>query len=272
MILDDIVFSTKKRVDLLKKQRTLSEIIPVAEETGAAPSFTEALNKSKQKDGLSFICEIKKASPSKGLIAKDSSGKEYFPYKDIAQEYEAAGAAAISILTEPDFFQGRNIYLQDISKILNIPLLRKDFVIDEYQIYEAKILGASAILLICAILNDIQLISFIKISKKLNISALVETHNEDEILRAVNAGASIIGVNNRNLKDFSVDIKTTIRLRKLIPANKIIISESGISSAEDVQLIKDCGVDGVLIGEALMKAEDKKSYLQMLKGKNGNSK
>lgn len=211
--------------------------------------------------GISFICEVKKASPSKGLIA------ENFPYLQIASEYEEAGAAAISVLTEPDYFMGNDEYLRQIASERNIPVLRKDFTVDEYQIYEAKILGASAVLLICAILDDNELKAFLETAHRLGLSALVEAHDEKEVRRAVAAGAGIIGVNNRDLKTFNVDINNSIKLRELVPEGVVFVSESGIRNKDDVENLRKNGTDAVLIGETLMRADDKKAMLEQLAGK-----
>ncbi|MCL2101245.1 MAG: indole-3-glycerol phosphate synthase TrpC [Fibromonadales bacterium] len=238
-ILDTITASTAKRVAESKKSDF---------------PFERALKQS----GISFICEVKKASPSKGVIA------ENFPWLQIAKEYEDAGASAISVLTEPEFFKGKDEYLQNIAKEVRIPVLRKDFTIDEFQIYEAKFLGASAVLLICAILENEKLKSYIELAHSIGLSALVEVHNETETENALNAGARIIGINNRDLKTFNVDLKTTERLCKLIPSGIIKISESGIKTAQDMQFLETCGIDVVLIGESFMLAEDKKRHLEML--------
>jgi indole-3-glycerol phosphate synthase len=213
------------------------------------------------KDDISFICECKKASPSKGVIAEE------FPYLQIARDYEKAGADAISVLTEPKWFLGKDEYLTEIKSEVNIPLLRKDFVVDEYMIYEARTLGAGAVLLICSILSKNQLKEYKDIAESLGLSALVETHNEDEIEMALDCGAAIIGVNNRNLKDFTVDMDNARRLRKLIPAECIYVSESGIKTREDVKLMEDIGADAVLVGETLMRAADKKAMLEELRGR-----
>ena len=213
-----------------------------------------------KKPQLSFICECKKASPSKGLIA------ENFPHVDIAKAYESAGADAISVLTEPEFFLGADKFLSDIAAQVSLPCLRKDFVVDAYQIFQAKTLGASAVLLICAILDDLQLKNFLATCDNLGLSALVEAHDAQEIRRALNCGARIIGVNNRNLKDFSVDTDNAKRLRELVPREKIFVSESGVRSAEDVKKIRAGGADAVLIGEVLMRAVDKKAKLDELRG------
>lgn len=215
--------------------------------------------KSTQKDDLSFICECKKASPSKGLIEPD------FRYLEIAREYEAAGADCISVLTEPKWFLGSDEYLKEIAKTVSIPCIRKDFTVDEYQIYQAKTLGADAVLLICSILSEVQLGEYIKICDSLGISALVEIHNEKEAGMAVRAGARIIGVNNRNLKDFTVDTANSRKLRDLIPDDIIFVSESGVKSTDDIRAIREIGADAVLIGETLMRADDKKAKLDELR-------
>ena len=203
--------------------------------------------KALAKDGISYICEVKKASPSKGIIAED------FPYVQIAKDYENAGASAISVLTEPQWFKGENKYLQEISQNVKIPLLRKDFTVCEYQIYEAKVIGASAVLLICALLDTETIRKWIKICDSLGLSALVEAHTEEEVKSALDAGARVIGVNNRNLKDFTVDLTTCTRLRKLVPKEILFVGESGIKTAEDVQELREAGVNGLLIGETLMR-------------------
>ena len=207
---------------------------------------------------ITFICECKKASPSKGLIAPD------FPYLDIAREYESAGAGAISVLTEPKWFLGSNDYLREIAANVSIPCLRKDFTVDEYMIYQAKTLGAAAVLLICAITETARLKEYIAIADSLGLSALVEAHDEHEIEAALDAGARIIGVNNRNLKDFTVDIHNSERLRKLVPDNVMFIAESGIKTAADIDVLRAANVNGVLIGETLMLSNDKKGMLARL--------
>ena len=209
---------------------------------------------------ISFICECKKASPSKGLIAPD------FPYLRIAREYEAAGAACISVLTEPEWFLGENRYLKEIAETVSIPCIRKDFTIDSYMIYEAKTLGASAVLLICSLLGRDTLRRYIGICDTLGLSALVEAHDEREIEDAVEAGARIIGVNNRDLKTFTVDVHNSERLRALVPRSILFVAESGIRTAEDIQVLREAGVDGVLIGETLMRSADKKKMLDGLRG------
>lgn len=216
--------------------------------------------KALRKENISFICECKKASPSKGLIEPD------FRYLTIAREYELAGADCISVLTEPKWFLGSDEYLEEIANCVSVPCLRKDFTVDEYQIYQAKILGASAVLLICSILSEQQMNRYLGICEELGLSALVETHDEDEVKMAMRAGARMIGVNNRNLKDFSVDTDNSRRLRELIPTNVLFVSESGVKTAEDVAKLQEIGADAVLIGEALMRAEDKKAKLDELRG------
>ena len=255
-ILDEIAENSRERVKVAKEKLSLNVIrdLALSSEKGNF-AFESAL----KRKGLSFICECKKASPSKGVIADD------FPYVDIAREYEAAGADAISVLTEPKYFLGRNEYLREISEAVKIPVLRKDFVVDEYMIYEAKTLGASAVLLICAILEGSKLREYIRICDTLGISALVEAHDESEIHTAIDSGARIIGVNNRNLKDFTVDTSNSKRLRKIIPRHVIFVSESGIKTPEDVKAAQDFGANAILVGETLMRADDKRVMLARLK-------
>ena len=219
----------------------------------------QAFEQALRAEGLSFICEAKKASPSKGLIAPD------FPYVQIAQDYEAGGAAAISCLTEPFWFQGSDRYLEEIVQKVSIPVLRKDFTCDEYMIYQAKAMGAAAVLLICSCLDEGQLKAYHQLAEELGISALVETHSEEEILTADRIGAKIIGVNNRNLKDFTVDINNSIRLRELVDPKTVFVSESGIKGGEDMKALYKNGTDAVLIGELLMRAEDRKKKLAELR-------
>ena len=216
--------------------------------------------KTLRKPGISFICECKKASPSKGLIAPD------FPYLQIAKEYEDAGADAISVLTEPKWFLGSDAYLKEIAMAVSVPCLRKDFTVDKYMIYEAKLLGASAVLLICSILSEAQIREYLAVCETLGLSALVETHDEEEVDMALAAGARVIGVNNRNLKDFTVDTENSRRLRERIPRDVLFVSESGVSGPEDVKRLAQIGADAVLVGEALMRASDKKQMLLELRG------
>ncbi len=208
------------------------------------------------QEGVSFICEVKKASPSKGLIAPD------FPYLEIAKDYENAGASAISCLTEPFYFQGQDQYLREIAQTVRIPVLRKDFTVDEYMIYQAKTLGASAVLLICAILDDGQLCAYGQLAAELGLSALVEAHDEEEVERALRADAKIIGVNNRDLRTFTVDINNSLRLRRLVPKEILFVSESGIRTAEDIRNLRENGTDAVLIGETLMRSKEKERLLK----------
>lgn len=261
MILDDIIAKQKTRIENEKKEKKEKNIETLKQEVLPLPSSKNFFfeNSLKSKD-FAFICEIKKASPSKGVIVED------FPYMDIAQEYEKAGASAISVLTEPHFFKGNDKYLKDVADIVNIPVLRKDFIIDEYQIYQAKLIGADAVLLICAVLDESTLKNFINIATSLKLSCLVETHNEEEIKKALNCNAKIIGINNRDLKTFTVDINTSLKLRKFIPENKILISESGIKTAQDIKMLKDVGFNGALIGESMMLSKDKKQFLSELRG------
>lgn len=256
-ILDTIAEHAAERLHEAEKNISLSEI---KERALSMPKGNFAFEKALKKTDISFICEVKKASPSKGVIAKD------FPYLRIAKNYETAGADCISVLTEPKWFLGSNDYLKEISAAVNIPCLRKDFTINEYMIYEAKLLGASAVLLICSILSAEQIKRYIEICDTLGISALVEAHSEKEIQTAINAGARIIGVNNRNLKDFSVDTDNSRRLRELVPEDIIFVSESGIKNAEDIEILRKSGVNAALIGETLMRAYDKSAKLKELRG------
>lgn len=260
-ILNQIAEYTRLRVQQAKQQVPLEKLKARALESGKKEKagryfpFEQAL---RQPD-ISFICECKKASPSKGLIAPD------FPYLEIAREYEAAGAACISVLTEPKWFLGKDRYLEEIAETVSIPCIRKDFVVDEYMIYEAKLLGASAVLLICSLLDTETLRAYRELCDELGLSALVEAHDEAEIASALEAGARIIGVNNRNLKDFTVDVHNSQRLRRLVPESVLFVAESGIRSAEDIQVLREAKVNGVLIGETLMRAKDKKAMLDSLR-------
>ena len=256
-ILEQLADYAKERVKQAEQKCSAEEIRNLAEQL---PKGDFAFEQALKKQGISFICECKKASPSKGLIAQE------FPYLAIAKEYEAAGADCISVLTEPKWFLGSDDYLRQIAKNVSIPCLRKDFTVDAYMIYEAKLLGAKAVLLICSILDKKQITDYIKICDTLGISALVETHNESEIKTALNSGARIIGVNNRNLKDFTVDTDNSRRMRELVPKNVLFVSESGVKSADDVALLREIGADAVLIGETLMRAEDKEKRLNELRG------
>lgn len=256
-ILDQLADHARERNEQAKRKVTAEEI---KRRAMALPKGVFAFEKALKKPGISFICECKKASPSKGLIAPD------FPYLQIAREYEAAGADGISVLTEPKWFLGSDRYLKEIASEVRIPCLRKDFTVDEYMIYEAKLLGASAVLLICAILPEEQIKEYIGICDELGMSALVEAHDKDEVESALRAGARVIGVNNRNLKDFSVDAENSRRLRQMIPPGVLFVSESGVESAGDVSRLRKIGADAVLIGETLMRAEDKKAKLLELKG------
>ena len=239
----------------------LNEIACRAKERVQARKKTDfPFERALRGKDMSFICEVKKASPSKGIIAED------FPYMDIAREYAAAGAAAISVLTEPYYFKGDDRYLKEIAETVSIPVLRKDFIVDEFMIYEAKLLGASAVLLICAILEQKQLAEYIQLAHTLGLSALVEAHDERELNMALESGARIIGVNNRDLKTFEVDTNNSIRLRKLAPPGIIFVSESGIKTREDIAALRRNNVDAVLIGETLMRAGDKKAALAELRG------
>lgn len=266
-ILEEIAAKTKERVAAAKQQTSLEEmkvralaIVKAEQEAGVFPELPDdfAFAKAIREGDLSFICEVKKASPSKGLIAPD------FPYVEIAEDYVRGGASAISVLTEPYWFQGSNDYLQEIKQHVSIPVLRKDFTVDEYMIYEAKVIGADAVLLICAILDDVQLRSYREVADSLGLTALVEAHDQEEVDRAVAAGARLVGVNNRDLRTFTVDIHNSIRYRQSVSSEISFVSESGIRTAEDIAELARNQVNGVLIGETLMRASDRIAALQKL--------
>lgn len=261
MILDDLAAATKARVERKKQEVSFSEVKQRAEALAESEGvFTFPFEKAIGKEGISFICEVKKASPSKGIIAED------FPYTKIAQDYEAAGADCISVLTETDYFKGDDRYLREINDIVSIPTIRKDFIIDPYMIYEAKLLGASCVLLIATLLDTDTIRAYKAVCDELGLSALVEAHDEREIESAMRAGARMIGVNNRDLKTFTVDINNSTRLRGLVPKDILFVAESGIKTAEDIQVLCKAGVNGVLIGETLMRSDDKAGMLNRLKG------
>lgn len=264
MILKALVQSTRKRVESAKKRTSPDNLKSQFFYNGRINKFHSredfAFEKSLKKEEISFICEVKKASPSKGII------DPVFRYLEIAKDYEKAGADAISVLTEPEYFKGSDIFLKEISELVGIPVLRKDFIIDEYQIYESKLIGADAVLLICTLLETDTLKKYIRICDDLGLSALVEAHTEEEVKSAVKAGARIIGVNNRDLKTFQVDINNCIALRKYVPEDIIYVAESGIQTPGDISVLENTGIDAVLIGEALMKSRDKKAMLSYLKG------
>ncbi len=257
MILDEIAERTRKRVEQRKAEIPLAEM---RQRVQKAPVGNFSFENALKTESLSFICEVKKASPSKGLIVKD------FSYVQIAKDYEAAGAAAVSVLTEPYFFQGADSFLTEIKENISIPVLRKDFTVDEYMIYEAKVIGADAVLLICSLLDTETIRTYLKIADGLGLSAIVEAHDQMEVGSALAAGARIIGVNNRNLKDFTVDIENSIRLRRLVPDGVIFVSESGIKTPQDIAALRENGTDAVLIGESLMVSRDKKAELDRLRG------
>ena len=256
-ILDQLAAHAYERVAAAK---TLKSLEQVREEALSASSGHFSFEQALSRRGLSFICECKKASPSKGIIAPD------FPYVKIAKEYEAAGADAISVLTEPKYFLGNERYLGEIAATVSLPCLRKDFIVDEYMVYEAKLLGAAAVLLIVTLLDTRKLEQLITIAHSLGLSALVEVHDREEIQKALAAGARIIGVNNRNLKDFSVDVANSSRLREEVPPHVLFVAESGIVTAQDAAIASNMGADAVLVGEALMRAADKEKKLRELRG------
>ncbi|MCD7735483.1 MAG: indole-3-glycerol phosphate synthase TrpC [Lachnospiraceae bacterium] len=272
-ILGEIAERTRERIAQEKKRVSPAAIrreAELAQSMGCMRTDCElpyepcAFEKALGTPGVSFICEVKKASPSKGLIAPD------FPYLQIAQEYEQAGAAAISCLTEPYYFQGQDAYLREIAQMVRIPVLRKDFTVDEYMIYQARAFGAGAVLLICSILDDGQLRAYGQLAQELGLSALVEAHTEQEVDRAMRADARILGVNNRDLKTFQVDLGTSARFRRMVPPEVLFVSESGIRNADDIRKLAENGTNAVLIGETLMRAADKKAMLRELRGEAQN--
>ena len=256
-ILERLAAHAKERVALAEQACPLETIRQKASRMEKGDGRFE---KALKKPGLSFICECKKASPSRGVIA------ENFPYLQIAREYQSAGADAVSVLTEPKWFLGSDRHLREIAETVSLPCLRKDFTVDEYMIYEAKLLGASAVLLICSILSSQQLREYLQLCEQLGLSALVETHDEGEVGMALAAGARIIGVNNRNLRDFSVDTENSRRLREQIPAEVLFVSESGVKTAADAAALREIGADAVLVGETMMRAKDKRAMLAELRG------
>ena len=258
MILDDLKASTLKRVERSKEKLPYGELQRLLDDRPGREPFI--FEKALKKEGMSYICEIKKASPSKGVIAED------FQYLDIAEEYEKAGADCISVLTEPEYFLGSLDYLKEIRGAVDTPLLRKDFTCDGYMIMEAALSGADAVLLIASILSDDELKLFFSFAEGLGLSSIFEAHDETEIKRCLDAGARIIGVNNRNLKDFSVDVSNSGALRSKVPEDIIFVAESGIQTVEDVRKLKEIGVDACLIGETLMRSEDKAAKLRELDG------
>lgn len=274
-ILDEIAEKTRDRIEAEKRMLPLKELkervraqaeekVPLqGEASDLSPQglFQKRFERALAREGMSFICEVKKASPSKGIIAED------FPYVEIAREYEEAGAAAISVLTEPYYFRGSDAYLREIRRAVAIPILRKDFTVDEYMLYQAKEMGADAVLLICAILSPMQLSEYLGIAEELGLSALVETHDDQEAQMALTAQARIIGVNNRNLKDFTVDVTNSLRLRERIPGDRLFVSESGIRTRGDMAKLEEAGVNAVLVGETFMRSGDKKTALAELAGR-----
>lgn len=256
-ILEEIAAYARERTATAERKMPLADIRRRAEEM---PRGDFSFEKVLRKPGLSLICECKKASPSRGLIAPD------FPYVQIAREYEAAGADCISVLTEPKWFLGRNEYLKEIASAVSVPCLRKDFTVSEYMIYEARLLGASAVLLIVSLLSEAQLQEYLGLCRELGLSALTEAHSAEEIGTAVRAGASVIGVNNRNLRDFSVDTGNSAALRELVPPGVLFVSENGVTGAADTEKLREIGADAVLVGEALMRASDKKAKIRELRG------
>lgn len=258
MIIDDIVEKTKERVAENKRRNSIEKLAKMAFEMPISKEYP--FEQALRKPGISYIMEIKKAMPGAGVIAKN------FDYKSIAREYEDIGAAAISVVTEPDFFKGDDEFLAEVAKIVKIPVLRNDFVIDEYMIYEAKLLGADAVLLICSILDEITLMRCLNLAENLGMSALVEAHSSMQIKKALRVGAKIIGVNNRDLRNFEVDLNNSVELRSMVNENIVFVSESGIKSYQDIKLLQDNKVDALLIGEILMRSHDKRKTFELLQG------
>ena len=256
-ILDQLAAHARERVAADKEEIPLEAMQELAAQGG--PDDGQAFVNALKKPGLSFICEVKRASPSKGLIAPE------FPYADIARSYEAAGADAVSCLTEPKWFLGSDDIFRDIRQTIELPMLRKDFTVDEYQLCQAKVMGANAVLLICALLDTAAIAKYLEICADLGLAALVETHDEGEIRSALSAGAKIIGVNNRDLKDFSVDFSNAARLRERIPPEAVYVAESGVTGPADAAALKALGADAVLMGEALMRAKDKAALLAAMR-------
>lgn len=244
-ILDKICSSKVKEIEGRKKQLPLAKLEKALNGLQPTRDFGEAI---KSPESVKLIAEVKKASPSAGVI------REPFNHIEIARLYEQGGASAISVLTDEQFFQGKLEYLTEIKQVVKLPLLRKDFIIDPYQIYEARVAGADAVLLIARLLSNEKLRAYLKLSHELGMVCLVEVHNADEIKRTLDTDAMIIGINNRDLSTFKTDLETTFKLRSLIPEGKTIVSESGISTRNDIKRLKECGVDAVLIGETLMRA------------------
>ncbi len=268
MILDDLAAATRARVEKKKNEVSFEAVKKQAMELAQKEtqfdfpfekSMQNAMHFALQKNDIRFICEVKKASPSKGIISED------FPYLEIARDYERAGADCISVLTEPDYFKGEDRFLKEINDAVSIPTIRKDFIIDPYMIYEAKCLGTSCVLLIAALLDTDTIREYKAVCDALGLSALVEAHDEAEIESAIRAGARMIGVNNRDLKTFTVDINNSIRLRKLVPENILFVAESGIGTAQDIEALRQAGVNGVLIGETLMRSADKADIIKKLR-------
>lgn len=264
MILDTLVEATKRRIAAQKEALPFTELRRQVEQSLSGDKSRKAsrafrFEQTLATDGIHLICEVKRASPSKGLIAPD------FPYVQIAKDYEAAGADCLSVLTETDYFLGSDDYFREIRAEVALPMLRKDFTIDPYMLFQAKAMGADCVLLICAVLSEDEIKEYLEICDSLGLSALVETHDEKEVEMAVRAGSRVLGVNNRNLKTFEVDLTTSARLRQLVPGNILFVAESGIRTAQDIQVLRKAHVNGVLIGEMLMKSPDKKAALDALR-------
>jgi len=256
MILNKIIEEKRKELKHSKSSASLKEIRKRIGDAGNNRGF----KKSLENDSINIIAEIKKASPSKGIIRED------FNPVEIAEIYQDHGAVAISVLTDKKYFQGDIEYLNQIRKNVSLPLLRKDFIIDEYQLYEAKAFGADAVLLIAAVLDKNQLTEYMELSKEIGLENLVEVHSFKDLEKAIYSEAEIIGINNRDLQTFEVSLKTTLEMAKEIPENKVIVSESGINSHDDILELQKNGVNAFLIGEALMREKDIGKKLKELIG------
>jgi indole-3-glycerol phosphate synthase len=257
-ILQRILARKHEEVAMRKKSVPLARLIDCCNQMPDTRGFADALRAAIAAGQPAVIAEIKKASPSKGVIRAD------FRPADIARSYAAAGATCLSVLTDVDFFQGSDAYLQQVQRACNLPILRKDFIVEEYQIYEARALGADCVLLIAAALDDSRLRSYAQLAQMLQMDVLLEVHDGAELARALPIDAPLLGINNRDLRTFSVSLETTLTLREQVPANKILITESGIMSNADVARMRTNGVHAFLVGEAMMRADDPGAELAAL--------
>jgi len=255
-ILEKILTAKKKSLEEQKNKLSVEQLKKRLGNLPPTRNFLQAISLPEKK--LHLIAEIKKASPSAGKLVTN------FALERIARDYQDAGAVAISVLTEEKCFLGEVTYLEEVRKIVNLPVLRKDFIFDSYQVYESRYFGADAFLLIASILTEREIEEFICLGHSLGMDVLVEVHNEEELNRVLNTSAKIIGINNRNLRDLNVDLNITLQLRKKISKDKIVVSESGIKTKEDVELLKNAGVNAVLIGETLIRSKNIKETVKKL--------